>query len=79
MADKTYMQSKKAKSTLITQAGIALMVGGVLYASGGDPMKAEGLASAIMPLAALFLGAGGIHVGTQAYNDGQSITASSEK
>ncbi len=79
MMEKTYMQSKKAKSTLITQAGIALMIGGVLVASGGDPSQAEGLAKAVMPLAMLFLGAGGTHIVTQGVVDGLKAVKDSEK
>ena len=77
--DKTYMQSKKAKSTLITQVGIALMVGAVLVASKGDPVQAEGLAKAVMPLAMLFLGAGGVHVTAQAVVDGLGASKEPQK
>ena len=79
MEEKTYTQSKKAKSTAITQAGIAVMIIGVLVVSGGDPEKAKGLASAIMPLAALFLVPGGIHVGVQGAIDGVKASKSPEK
>lgn len=77
--DKTYSQSKKARSTLITQAGIALMVGGVLVASGGDPVKAEGLTQAVMPLATLFITAGIGHVLIQGGVDGVKASKGSEK
>lgn len=79
MPEKTYGQSKKARSTAITQGGILVMIAGVLYFSGGDPVKASGLATGIMPLAGLFLAAGGVHVMTQGAVDGIKASKPSGK
>ena len=73
-----WLQSKKTKDMLVTQASLAALGLGVLYLAEGDPEKAKALLSSIKEVLVLIAGVGGVKIATQGAVDIKKASQPSE-